>query len=73
VADSVVFVLVALDGSVIEDELVDDDGVFVRYVSINDDSVLGRRELLREVEVMANSYREWVGALELVVQYILNS
>jgi hypothetical protein len=29
VADSVVFVLVALDGSVIEDELVDDDGVFV--------------------------------------------
>ena len=72
-ADSDVFVLVALDGSVIEDELVDDDGVFVRYVSINDDSVLGRRELLREVEAMANSYREWVGALELVVQYILNS
>jgi len=29
VADSDVFVLVALDGSVIEDELVDDDGVFV--------------------------------------------
>jgi hypothetical protein len=29
VADSIVFVLVALDGSVIEDELVDDDGVFV--------------------------------------------
>ena len=28
-ANSVVFVLVALDGSVIEDELVDDDGVFV--------------------------------------------
>jgi hypothetical protein len=26
---SVVFVLVALDGSVIEDELVEDDGVFV--------------------------------------------
>ena len=53
VADSVVFVLVALDGSVIEDELVDDDGVFVWYVSMNDDSVLGRRELSSEVEVMA--------------------
>jgi hypothetical protein len=29
VDDSVVLVLVMLDGSVIEDELVEDDGVFV--------------------------------------------
>jgi len=29
VDDSVVFVLVAVDGSVIEDDLVEDDGVFV--------------------------------------------
>jgi hypothetical protein len=49
---SVVFMLVALDGSVIEDELVEEDGVFVWYVSMNDDSVLGRRELSGEVEVM---------------------